>query len=171
MVSLPAKQTGSCVRPNAPIIPGMDNSFAALDSPPPGSGRRYPRYPVQIPIAVTVAEEGAGREAGDSEPPLSTVSLHDISLTGFYFTSPRAYPIDSPIELHVALAGQSFRIKAMVQRSKAAQDGPQAAHGTAVLFVRGGDIHPFLAAVAAHLHRWPHAESAAAEGVAPETRG
>ncbi len=149
----------------------MDDSLAALDSPPPDSGRRYPRYPVQIPIHVTVIEEGAGRDVAASEPPSSTVSLHDISLTGFYFTSPRVYPMDSPIELHVALAGQSFRIKALVQRSKEAQDGPEAAHGTAVLFVRGGDIHPFLAAVAAHLHRWPHAESAAAEGVALETRG
>lgn len=138
----------------------MDDSFAALDGPPPGSGRRYPRYPVQIPIAVTVAEEDA-----------PVVSLHDISLTGFYFTSARAYAVGSPIDLHVALAGHDYRVCASVQRSEAMRDGPEAAHGTAVLFVRGGDIHPFLAAVAAHLHRWPHAESAAVEGVALETRG
>jgi len=137
----------------------MDNQPTAFEHPSPDSGRRYPRYPVQLPISATVVEEDA-----------PVVSLHDISLTGFYFTSARAYAVDIPIEMQVVLADQDYRIKALVQRS-GAQDGLEAAHGTAVLFVRGGDIHPFLAAVAAHLHRWPHAEGAEraeAEGVASE---
>lgn len=138
----------------------MDLSAVAPDHPAADSGRRYPRYPAHLPISAAVAEEAAPGEAGGG-PRLHAVSLQDISLTGFYFTSPRAYAVDSQIDMRVTLAGQDYRIRAMVQRSKEGGDGAGEAHETAVLFVRGGDVLLFLAAVAAFLHRRPHAEDAA----------
>jgi hypothetical protein len=111
------------------------------------NGRRYPRYPIQLPIRV--------REEESSESQADTVLLRDISLTGFYFASARPYEMESRLEIQVAFGEREYKIKALVQRSEEAPQSAALAYGIAVLFLRGGDIHAFIADVATYLNRLP----------------
>lgn len=116
----------------------------------PGNGRRYPRYPIHLPICVREASVSAD-EAGESEP--DTVQLRDISLTGFCFLSARPYESESRLEIEIAFGGREYQIKALVQRCVASSEDKTAEYGVAVLFLRGGDIHAFIADTATYLNR------------------
>jgi len=111
------------------------------------NGRRYPRYPLQLPIRVSPKEPGASQA--------ESVLLRDISLTGFCFVSAHPYPLESRLEIQVMFGEREYRIVALVQRSDKAQSEPAPTYGIAVLFVRGGNIHAFIADIATYLHRLP----------------
>ena len=109
--------------------------------------RRYPRYQVPLPVSVIVSEDR------EEETHPETVSLRDISLTGLYFLSDRPFEIGRQLAVQIALADRDYRIQVLVQRSQATQYRSRPAYGIAVLFVRGDEVHPFLAELAALLNQ------------------
>lgn len=144
-----------------PIIAGMEDRFVNACKPNPSDSRRYPRFQIHFPLTLEVSREETRPSPGETKPPTvsfsepQAVSLEDVSLTGFYFTSDQPYPIGSHVRLHVAFEDCDYQIRALVQRSQANPRGPDLVYGIAVLFLRGGNIHAFLADVAAIVNHPP----------------
>lgn len=128
----------------------LEDQFTKVGEAASGHGRRYPRYPLHLPICVR-EDQIRAEEAGESQA--DTALLRDISLTGFCFTSARPYAVESRLEIGITLGGREYQIKALVQRCVTAPPGKAAEHGVAVLFLRGGDIHAFIADAATYLNR------------------
>ncbi len=131
----------------------MENQLTAAAVPDLTDPRRYPRFTVPLPVSILVSEEGS--------VPAETATLQDISLTGLYFVSERAYDTDRHLSVQIALGGRDYHIRVLVQRSQRKQEGNPALYGIAVLYVRGNEIHPFLADLAAFLNHQPNAIFAA----------
>ncbi len=127
----------------------MQENFPARAAQNPDDPRRYPRFSLPLPVSLLV------RDAGASLASSETVCLQDISLTGLSFTAERAYRGDQTLEVQIALGEHLYALRLLVQRSHPTETDGRAAHSIATLFQRGDDIHPFLAHLAAFLHRQP----------------
>ncbi len=124
----------------------METQTILIAAPDDTATRRYPRYQLPLPVSILVSDDR--EEATHPE----TVSLRDISLTGLYFFSDRAYESGRHLAVQIALAGRDYRLRVLVQRSQLTHSQGRAVYGIAVLFVRGDEIHPFLADLATFLN-------------------
>ena len=146
----------------------MNENFPASTTPVPSSPaqtrrspddpRRYPRYQLSLPVSIVVRDD-APRAPSHLNPTETarpeTVCLQDISLTGLSFLADRPYPVDQTLAIQIALGDRPYALRVLVQRSQATMADGRTAYSIATLFVRGAEIHPFLAHLAAFLHRQP----------------
>ena len=125
----------------------MEEQFTATLDSASVNDRRYPRYQTPVPVSIIIREDSGAEEFSE------TVSLQNISLTGLYFNSKRTYAEGCHLEVMIALGERHYQIRVLVQRCAGLENNDAPTYGVAVLFVRGAEIHPFLAELAAFLKK------------------
>ena len=125
----------------------MEEQLTTIPDPTSVNDRRYPRYYMSLPVSITV------REDSDAEDFFETVALQNISLTGLYLNSHHVYAEGCHLNVKIALGGRQYQIRVLVQRCARLEESEVSTYGVAVLFVRGAEIHPFLADLAAFLKK------------------
>ena len=116
--------------------------------------RVYRRYPLEFAVEVWPDAEDAQAQTHNAEQfrPRRAV-LDNLSLSGLFFFTGRAYPLDAVLWVRVRLGLHTHEVKGVVRRTTVRNHAGQHLHGCGLQFVRCPQTSQFIAAVAVFLEQ------------------